>query len=115
MALRWPRSRLVEMSEFLRLWEVADSILPVEALFNEAAMSAADVAKKCGFSRASGFEDFRDRFMKQKIGSKNILGVGIAMSDLCIEIGCWRRGVIGIMEFRAAGFPHGFTEISKIA
>ena len=49
------------------------------------------------------------------VGSKNILGVGIAMSDLCIQIGCWRRGVIGIMEFRAAVFPNGLTEISKIA
>jgi hypothetical protein len=100
---------------------VADSILPFEALFNEAAMIVAyavkkcDAMKKCGSSRASGFEDFRDRFMEQlAVGSKNILGVGIAMSDLCIEIGCWRRGVIGIMEFRVAGFPHGLTEISKL-
>ena len=75
-----------------------------------------DAAEKCGFSRASGFEDFRDRFMEQlAVGGKNILGVGIAMIDLCIEIGCWRRGVIGIMEFRAAVFPRGLAEISKIA
>ena len=48
-----------------------------------------DAAEKCGFSRASGFEDFRDRFMDQlAVGGKNILGVGIAMSDLCIKIGC---------------------------
>jgi hypothetical protein len=46
---------------------MADSILPFEALFNEAAMSAAYAAKKCGFSRASGFEDFRDRFMEQSL------------------------------------------------
>ena len=95
---------------------MADSILPFEALFNEAAMSAAYDGKKCGFSRASGFEDFRDRFVEQlAVGSKNILGFGIAMSDLCIKIGCWRRGAIGIMEFHAAGFPHGLTEISKLA
>ena len=88
---------------------MADSILPFEALFN-------DATKKCGFSRASGFEDFQDRFMEQLVaGNKNILGVGIAMSDLCIEIGCRRRGVIGIMKFHAAGFPHGLTEISKLA
>ena len=51
-------------------------------------MSAAYAAKKCGFSRAFGFEDFRVRFMEQlTVGSKNILGVGIAISDLCIKIG----------------------------
>ena len=93
-----------------------DSILPFEALFNKAAMCAAYAAKKCGFSRASEFEDFRGRFMEQlAVSSKNIWGVVIAMNDLCIKIGCWRRGVIGIMEFRAAVFPHGLAEISKIA
>ena len=62
---------------------MADSILPFEALFNEAAMSAADAAKKCGFSRASGFEDFRDRFVEQlAVGSRNVLGVGIAIFNL---------------------------------
>ena len=71
---------------------------------------------KFGFSRASGFEDFRDGLMEQlAVGSEKILGVGIAKSDIYIEIGCWRRGVIGIMKFRAAVFPHGLTEISKLA
>ena len=35
------------------------------------------------------------------------------MSDIRIKIGCWRRGVIGIMEFRAAVFPHGLAERSE--
>ena len=78
-------------------------------------MSTADAAKKFGFSRASGFEDFRDRLMEQlAVGSEKILGVSIAKSDLCIEISCWRTGVIGIMEFRAAVFPHGLTEIPEL-
>jgi len=72
--------------------------------------------KKSGFSRAFGVEDLRDRAIEQlAVGGKNILGVGIAVSDLCIKIGCWRRDVIGIMEFRAAVFPHGLAEVSKIA
>ena len=38
-------------------------------------MSTADAAKKFGFSRASGFEDFRDRLMEQlAVGSEKILG-----------------------------------------
>jgi hypothetical protein len=79
-------------------------------------MSTADAVKKVGFSRASGFEDFRDRLMEQlAVSREKILGVSIAKSDLCIEISCWRRGIIGIMEFRAAGFPHGLTEIPKLA
>ena len=79
-------------------------------------MSTADAAKKFGFSRASGFEDFRDRLMEQlAVGSEKILGVSIAKSDLCIKIGCWGRGAIEIMELRTAGFPHGLTEISKLA
>jgi ACT domain-containing protein len=95
---------------------VADGILPFEALFDEATMSTADAAKKFGFSRASGFEDFRDRLMEQlAVDSEKILGVSIAESNLGIEISCWRRGVIGIMEFRASVFPHGVTEISKLA
>jgi hypothetical protein len=90
--------------------------MPFEALFDEAAMSTADAAKKFGFSRASGFEDFRDKLMEQlAVGSEKILGVSIAKSNLCIEISCWRSGFIGIMEFRAAVFPHGLTEISKLA
>jgi hypothetical protein len=73
-------------------------------------------AKKSGFSRAFGFKDLPDRFMEQlAVGGKNIVGVDITMSDLCIKIGCWRRGVIGIMEFRAAVFSHGLAEVSKIA
>ena len=40
--------------------------------------------------------------------------VCIAMGNIRIKIGCWRRGVIGIMEFRAAVFPHGLAEGSKI-
>ena len=51
-------------------------------------MSRANAVKKFGFSRASGFEDFRDRLMEQlAVGSEKILGVSIAKSDLCIEIG----------------------------
>ena len=74
------------------------SILPFEALCKKAT-----IAKKFGFSRAFEVEDLRDRAIEQlAVGGKNILGVGIAMSDLCIEIGCGKRGVIGIMEFRAA-------------
>ena len=58
-------------------------------------MSTADAAKKFGFSRASGFEDFRDRLVEQlAVGSEKILGVSIAESNLGIEISCWRRGVI---------------------
>ena len=94
---------------------MAYSILPFEALCKKAAMCAAYAAKKSGFSRAFGVEDLRDRAIEQlAVGGKNILGVGIAMSDLCIKIGCWRRGVIGIMEFRAAVFPHGLAERSEI-
>ena len=48
------------------------------------------------------------------VSGKNVLGVGIAVSNLCIKIGCWGRGVIGIMEFRAAVFPHSLAEVSKI-
>jgi hypothetical protein len=85
-------------------------------LFDEATMSTADTAKKFGFSRASGFEDFRNRLMEQlAVGSEKILGVSIAnKSNLCIEISCWRRGVIRIMEFRASVFPHGITEIPEL-
>ena len=73
-------------------------------------------AKKSGFSRAFGVEDLRDRAIKQlAVGGKNILGVSISVSDLCIKIGCWRRGVIGITEFCAAVFPHGLAEGFKIA
>ena len=36
------------------------------------------------------------------------------MSNIRIKIGCWRRGVIGIMEFRAAVFPHGLAERAEI-
>ena len=36
------------------------------------------------------------------------------MGNIRIKIGCWRRGVIGIMEFRAAVFPHGLAERSEI-
>jgi hypothetical protein len=43
------------------------------------------------------------------------LGVSIAEINLGIEISCWRRGVIGIMEFRASVFPNGVTEIPKLA
>ena len=32
------------------------------------------------------------------VGCKKILGVGVAVSDLCIKIGCWRRGVRGKEE-----------------
>jgi hypothetical protein len=98
-------------------WRIV-RILPFEALCKKAAMCAAYyAAKKSGFSRAFGVEDLRDRSIEQlAVGSKNILGVGIAVSDLCIKIGCWRRGVIGIiMEFRAAVFPRGLPEVSKIA
>jgi hypothetical protein len=50
-------------------------------------------AKKFGFSRASGFEDFRDRLMEQlAVGSAKILGVNIAKSNLCIVTG---TGVLG--------------------
>ena len=78
-------------------------------------MSTADAAKKFGFSRASRFEDLRDRLMEQlEAGSKKILGVSIAESNLCIEISCWRRGVIGIMEFCASIFSHGITEIPEL-
>ena len=78
-------------------------------------MSTADAAKKFGFSRASRFEDFRDRLMEQlAVGSEKILGVSIAESNLGIEISCWRGGVIGIMEFRASVFPHGVTEIPEL-
>jgi hypothetical protein len=66
-------------------------------------MSTADAAKKFGFSRAYGFEDFRDRLMeKLAVGSEKILGVSIAKSNLSIEISCWRRGVIG----RSRSFVH---------
>ena len=59
-----------------RFKEVADRILPFEALFDEAAMSTADAAKKFGSSRASGFEDFRNRLMEQLVvRSEKILGV----------------------------------------
>jgi hypothetical protein len=72
--------------------------------------------KKSGFSRAFGVEDLRDRAIEQlAVGGKNILGVSIAVSDLCIKIGCWRRGAIGIMEFRAEVFSHGLAEGPKIA
>ena len=55
---------------------------------------------RCGFSRASGFDDFRDRFMEQlAVGSKNILGVGRAMSDLCIEIGSKDKTVMNLSQF----------------
>ena len=68
-----------------RFKEVADCILPFEAVFDEAAMSTADIAKKFGFSRASGFEDFRNRLKEQlDVGSKKILGISIAKSNLCI-------------------------------
>ena len=41
--------------------------------------------------------------------------VCIAMGNIRIKIGCsWRRGLIGIMEFRAAGFPHGLAERAEI-
>jgi hypothetical protein len=36
------------------------------------------------------------------------------MGNIRIKIGCWRRGVIGIMEFRAAVFPYGLAERSEI-
>ena len=36
------------------------------------------------------------------------------MGNIRIKIGCWRRGVIGIMEFRAAVFPHSLVERSEI-
>jgi hypothetical protein len=49
---------------------VADGILPFEALFDEATMSTADAAEKFGFSRASGFEDFRDRLIEQLAGGR---------------------------------------------
>jgi hypothetical protein len=95
---------------------VAYSILPFGALCNKAAMCAAYAAKKSGFSRAFGVEDLRDRAIEQlAVGGKYILGVGIAESDFCIKIGCWRRGVIGIKEFCAVVFPHGLAEVSKIA
>jgi hypothetical protein len=42
------------------------------------------------------------------------LRVCIAMGNIRIKIGCWRRGVIGIMEFCAAVFPHGLAECSEI-
>ena len=72
--------------------------------------------RNLGFSRASRFEDFRDRLMEQlAVSSEKILGVSIAESNLGIEISCWRGGVIGIMEFRAAVFPHGVTEIPEFA
>jgi hypothetical protein len=48
------------------------------------------------------------------VSGNNVLGVGIAASNLCIKIGCWSRGVIGIMEFRAAVFPRDLVEASKI-
>ena len=94
---------------------MADCILPLEALFSEAVMSMADAAKKFGFSMSSGFEDFRDRLMEQlAVGSEKILGVGIAKSDLCIEIGCWRRGVIGIMEFHACLPPSAMQQVNML-
>jgi len=87
------------------------SILPFEALCKKAT-----IAKKFGFSRAFEVEDLRDRAIEQlAVGGKNILGVGIAMSDLCIKIGCWRRGVIEIMKFLSAVFPHGLAKVSKMA
>jgi hypothetical protein len=36
------------------------------------------------------------------------------MGNIRIKIGCWRRGVIGIMEFRAAVFPRSLAERSEI-
>ena len=52
-------------------------------------MCAAYAAKKSGFSRAFGVEDLRDRAIEQlAVGGKNILGVIIAVSDLCIKIDC---------------------------
>jgi uncharacterized membrane protein SpoIIM required for sporulation len=58
---------------------------------------------------------FINRLMEQlAVGSEKILGVRIAESNLGIEISCWRRGVIGIMEFRASVFPHGVTEIPEL-
>jgi hypothetical protein len=50
-------------------------------------MSTADAVKKFGFSRASGFEDFRNRLMEQ---------------------------LVVIMEFRASVFPHGVTDIPEL-
>jgi hypothetical protein len=68
---------------------VAYSILPFEALCKKAAMCAAYAAKKFGFDRVFGFEDLRDRAIEQlAVGGKNIVGVGIAMSDLCFKISC---------------------------
>jgi hypothetical protein len=52
-------------------------------------MSTADAAKKFGFSRASRFEDFRDRLMEQlAVGSEKILGVSIAESKEVL-LGSW--------------------------
>ena len=66
-------------------------------------MCAAYAVEKCGFSRAFEIEDLRDRAIEQlAIGGKNILGVGIAVSDLCN----WDHRV------SCSGLS---TEISKIA
>jgi hypothetical protein len=63
-------------------------------------MSTVDAAKKFGFSRASGFEDFRDRLMEQlAVGSEKILGLSIAKSNLCIETSCWREVLLGSWSF----------------
>ena len=62
---------------------MVDCILSFEALFNEAAMSTADAAKKFGFSKASEFADFRDRLMEQlAVGSEKILGVSIIIQEI---------------------------------
>jgi hypothetical protein len=42
------------------------------------------------------------------------LRVCIAVGNIRIKIECWRGGVIGVMEFRAAVFSHGLAERSKI-
>ena len=79
-------------------------------------MCAAYAAKKFGFVSAFGFEDLRDRAIEQlAVSGEKVLRVCIAMGNIRIKIGCWRRGVIGIMEFRAAVFPRGLAEGSKIA
>ena len=48
------------------------------------------------------------------MSGEKVLRICIAMTNIHIKIGCWRRGVIGIMEFHAAVFPHGLAECSKI-
>ena len=69
--------------------EVTHGVLPIGAIFKKASMGAAYAADPFCFGRSSRTEDLRDRTVKKlTVSCEYILGAGIVVDNVRINIGC---------------------------